>query len=101
VYKNGVLGKTMAVVKNEQEIEAGGTWVIGQDQDSLGGGFETRDSSKGILTEVNVWDRALCSSEITRVAKDCGSLVQGKYKAYGDFVISNATGLIKLSCCPM
>ncbi|CAB4017602.1 Hypothetical predicted protein [Paramuricea clavata] len=40
VYKNGVLGKTMAVVKNEQEIEAGGTWVIGQDQDSLGGGLK-------------------------------------------------------------
>ena len=101
VYKDGALVKTLLNVENGTQVEDGGTWVIGQDQDSLGGGFQERDSFKGILTEVNIWNRVLGSDEIKSFANDCDSLVQGNYKAYSDFNISSATELIKPSCCPL
>ena len=101
VYKDGSLVKTMVDVQTGMQIKGGGIWVIGQDQDSLGGSFQTKDSFKGILTEVNIWNRVLGSDEIKSFANDCDSLVQGNYKAYSDFNITSATELIKPSCCPL
>ena len=101
VYNDGALVETIVDVQTKKQIKGGGIWVIGQDQDTLGGGFQAKDSFKGILTEVNVWNRALVSDEIKSFANDCGSLVQGNYKAYSDFNISSATEFIKPSCCPL
>ena len=44
VYKDGDLVKTLYNVKTGETFNAGGIWVIGQEQDSLGGGFQTADS---------------------------------------------------------
>ena len=101
VYKDGALIKNMTDVQTRKQIKSGGIWVIGQDQDSLGGSFQAKDSFKGILTEVNIWNRVLGSDEIKSFPNDCGSLVQGNYMAYSDFDISSATKLIKPSCCPL
>ena len=101
VYKDGALSEILVDVQTGTQIKDGGIWVIGQDQDSPGGGFQAKDSFNGILTEVNIWNRTLGSDEIESFAKDCDSLVQGNYKAYSDFNISSATELIKLSCCPL
>jgi CUB/sushi domain-containing protein len=101
VYKDGALSEKKYNVHTGNQITGGGTWVIGQDQDSLGGDFKKSDSFKGILTEVNIWNRVLGSDEIKSFANDCDSLVQGNYKAYSDFNISSATELIKPSCCPL
>jgi CUB/sushi domain-containing protein len=101
VYRDGALVKTLVHVETGMQIKGDGIWVIGQDQDSLGGGFQAQNSFKGILTEVNIWNRILGSDEITNFANDCGSLVQGNYKAYSDFNITSATELIKPSCCPL
>jgi CUB/sushi domain-containing protein len=73
--------------------------VIGQDQDSLVGSFDAKDSFKGILTEVNIWNTVLGVDEIKSFANDCDLLMEGNYKAYSDFDISRATQLIKLSYC--
>jgi hypothetical protein len=101
VYKDGALVKTMVDVETGIQIKGDGIWVIGQDQDSLRGGFQAVNSFKGILTEVNIWNRVLGSDEIKSFANDCGSLVQGNYKTYSDFNSTSATELIKPSCCPL
>ncbi|CAB4022322.1 Hypothetical predicted protein, partial [Paramuricea clavata] len=101
VYKDGALVKTMDNIKSGEKFNAGGIWVIGQDQDSLGDGFQTGDSYKGILTEVNIWNEILHFDVIKHFANDYGLPVRGNYKAYSDFVISSATELIKPSCCPL
>ena len=100
VYKDGALAKTFVNAKKGQQITGGGVWMIGQDQDIVGGRFEKRDSFKGTVTGVNVWDKVLCDQEIKRVAKDCGSLIQGNYKKYSDFTPSDSTKFIDASCCP-
>ena len=101
VYKDGALSEIKDNVQTGKQIKAGGIWVIGQDQDSIGGGFHAKDSFKGILTEVNIWNRVLGFDEIKSFANDCDSLVQGNYKVYSDFNILSATEFIKPSCCPL
>jgi hypothetical protein len=101
VYKDGALVKTIGNVKTGEQIKGGGIWVIGQDQDSVGAGFQAKDSFKGYVTQVNIWDRVLGSDEIKRFAKDCGSFMQGNYKTYSDFNVSSSTQLIKSLCCPL
>jgi hypothetical protein len=101
VYKDGALSEKKDNVETGTQIKGGGKWVIGQDQDFLGGGFVAKDSFKGILTEVNIWNRVLGSDEIKSFTNDCDSLVNGNYKAYSDFNITSATELIKPSCCPL
>lgn len=42
----------------------GGSLVLGQDQDSLGGGFTSAQSYIGVLDELAVWSRVLSDAEI-------------------------------------
>ena len=55
---------------------AGGNIVLGQDQDSLGGGFAANEAFGGELYQLNMWNRSLEAEEIAGMAKDglCGSL---------------------------
>ena len=43
-------------------IRAGGSLVLGQEQDSVGGGFDSTQSFQGTLTNVNVWSYVLPAS---------------------------------------
>ncbi|XP_069159957.1 uncharacterized protein [Procambarus clarkii] len=52
------------------------TLILGQDQDSLGGGFETDQVFRGHMTQVNIWNRSLSQQEVEDIAK-CKQLGQG------------------------
>ena len=100
VYKDGVSKANQTGLVAGQLIEPSGTWIIGQDQDSVGGGFQQADAFNGSLTDVNVWDRVLDASEISTLAsKSCGLGMKGNYKAYKDFVPQIAVQVVKTSCC--
>ncbi len=45
-------------------IAQGGSLVIGQEQDSVGGGFDNSQAFAGTIDEVQIWDRVLTQSEI-------------------------------------
>lgn len=51
-------------------VPAGGILVLGQDQDSLGGGFSARDAFSGNLTDFHLWARALSPAQLRR-ARAC------------------------------
>ena len=97
MYVDGI--KKAKIFRPTSIIPAGGTWIIGQDQDRLGGGFAKRDSMKGFLAEVNVWDRILCSYEIAALAVSCGPLMKGNVKAHNDFDIKGGVETFKPACC--
>ena len=98
-YKDGVLQRKHIGVITGQRIAPSGIWIIGQDQDSYGGNFEEREAFEGSLTDVNVWNRVLNSSEIFVLAsKDCGLGMQGNYIAYKDFVPRGIVGKFEASC---
>ena len=81
------------------KLPTGGIWIIGQDQDRRGGGFQNRDSMKGVLAEVNIWDRILCSYEIAALASSCGPLMKGNVKAHNDFTLKGGVKTFKPACC--
>ncbi|XP_060246062.1 adhesion G-protein coupled receptor D2 [Meriones unguiculatus] len=53
-----------------QPVPPDGVLVLGQDQDSLGGGFSARDAFGGNLTDFHLWDRALSPAQVSR-ARAC------------------------------
>lgn len=83
-------------------IPAKGTWVLGQDQDSLGGGFQAHQSAMGELTGVNVWDKVFPAKEILKMSKSCISGGNaGNVKSWTDF-LSGVRGNLKIgkpNCC--
>ncbi|XP_031435206.1 mucosal pentraxin-like [Clupea harengus] len=44
--------------------------VLGQDQDSVGGGFDAGQSFVGMITDVHMWDYALSACELQRFTSD-------------------------------
>ena len=70
-------GKIKGYVDGHLELEKDlhlikkGAIVLGQEQDSYKGGFESSQSLQGNLTSVNMWDRVLTAQEISELAKSC------------------------------
>ncbi|NWI71971.1 AGRD2 protein, partial [Todus mexicanus] len=50
-----------------QAIYGQGTFIIGQDQDSLGGSFKEKESFSGNITDLHVWQRVLSAEQIEKV----------------------------------
>ncbi|XP_062373896.1 serum amyloid P-component-like [Sardina pilchardus] len=46
------------------------TIILGQEQDSVGGGFNLDQSFAGKMTDVHMWDYVLSACEIRRFARD-------------------------------
>uniref|UniRef100_A0A2K6TDN4 Adhesion G protein-coupled receptor D2 n=1 Tax=Saimiri boliviensis boliviensis TaxID=39432 RepID=A0A2K6TDN4_SAIBB len=57
-------------------VPSGGILVLGQDQDSLGGGFSARDAFSGNLTDFHLWARALSPAQLHR-ARTCAPPHEG------------------------
>ncbi|XP_037779361.1 neuronal pentraxin-2-like [Penaeus monodon] len=49
-------------------LDSGGAFIIGQEQDSLAGGFHRDQSFSGEITELNFWGRVLDEKTITQIA---------------------------------
>ena len=53
------------------KIRAGGTLVLGQDQDKLTGDFDAEETFVGELSQLNVWDSVLPRRAIVKQHKKC------------------------------
>ena len=84
---------------NGAAVPGGGVWVIGQDQDNVGGKFQAHQAFVGELTKLHVWNRVLSHAEIKDLASSCASDMRGNYIAFGDFEIKGNVERFKLSCC--
>ena len=45
--------------------------MLGQEQDSLGGGFNVKQTLHGQLTSLNMWDKVLSESDIAAQYTNC------------------------------
>ncbi|XP_070569791.1 neuronal pentraxin-1-like [Ptychodera flava] len=70
-YHNGVTADDRKNVKVGMMVRGGGVLVLGQDQDSVGGGFNDLQAFIGSLTDFNMWLTALNASQIARITADC------------------------------
>ncbi|XP_052833673.1 sushi, von Willebrand factor type A, EGF and pentraxin domain-containing protein 1 [Octopus bimaculoides] len=54
-----------------QQIEGNGLLVVGQEQDSMGGGFNSRESFIGELGQINLWDYKLDPAKFKAMLTSC------------------------------
>ncbi|XP_070566983.1 neuronal pentraxin receptor-like [Ptychodera flava] len=71
MYLNGASFTSGTDLESGKTVAGGGLLVLGQDQDSLGGGYDAHQALIGSLTEFNMWSRVLSDDEILAVANDC------------------------------
>ncbi|KAJ7307144.1 hypothetical protein JRQ81_009127 [Phrynocephalus forsythii] len=57
-------------LKKGYSINPEASIVLGQDQDSFGGGFDINQSFQGEMTDVYMWDRVLSADEVNLVWND-------------------------------
>ena len=86
IYKDGKYQASGYRLKAAHVIKTEGIITIGQDQDSLGGGFDTSQSYTGELTDLNIWDRVLNATEISSLSKSCHG-GKGNVKKWSDFKV--------------
>ena len=58
-------------LKTGYKIQKNGVLVLGQDQDSDGGGFKKSESFIGELANYNMWSYALDANQILQLSKSC------------------------------
>ena len=74
-----------------------------QEQDAVGGRFDSSQSFKGSLTNVNVWSYVLSASTIESLSKSCLSWMGNVYK-WSDFIYGvkgKAAVVIPSPCYPL
>ena len=84
-YKDGALHPNTDSLRAGYTIPGGGSLVLGQEQDSVGGGFVSSSSFQGSLTNVNVWSYVLPESKITSMSTSCREEAGDVYK-WSDFI---------------
>ena len=83
-YKDGKLEGQHDDFKKGYIIQSGGAMVLGQDQDSIGGGFDANQVLIGKLTELNMWDSVFSESDVAAQYENC-SIPQGSVLTWSFF----------------
>lgn len=94
-YINGSLVESDLDFAAGQVIASSGIFILGQDQNEFGGGFEQEQSFFGQMYGVNMWDRVLTAEEITIMSTNCTFRV-GNFLRWSDF-IPGLHGNVKLT----
>lgn len=72
LFVDGKLAERGTGFMKDHVIPHGGTAVIGNDQDKMGGGFEMRDAfGPGEVVALNMWSTVLSACEISKQSKSC------------------------------
>ena len=103
-YKDGTLHNETRRLRKGYTIKGGGSLVLGQDQDSVGGGFHSSQSFQGSLTNVNVWSFVLPASLIKSMSRSCLSGPVGNVYKWSHFIYGvkgKAAVVIPSPCYPL
>ncbi len=75
--------------------------MLGQEQDSVGGDFDADQSFKGMLSNVNVWNKVLLASQIEEMSTSCllDEWNAGNVYKWRDFIRESDGRLLKESTC--
>ncbi|XP_022091571.1 sushi, von Willebrand factor type A, EGF and pentraxin domain-containing protein 1-like isoform X2 [Acanthaster planci] len=84
LYVNGTEANSGATLRTEA-IPGQGVFVLGQEQDSIGGAFNTRETYLGEIYKLNIWDHVLPEDAIQALAHSCHR-ERGNVVAWPDFL---------------
>ncbi|KAL3980663.1 tyrosine-protein phosphatase non-receptor type 3 [Sarotherodon galilaeus] len=82
-YQDGVKRGSGANLSAWHPIKAGGVFILGQEQDTLGGRFDATQSFVGEMSDLHMWSHVLSASDIYSLAS-CGSHLRGDVIAWSD-----------------
>ncbi|KAK7100185.1 sushi, von Willebrand factor type A, EGF and pentraxin domain-containing protein 1-like isoform X2 [Littorina saxatilis] len=71
IYIDGLLNDSGFDLSTARPVPGKGTLVIGQEQDSVGGGFSTNEAFVGSITQFNMWDEELSLNTIESMRTSC------------------------------
>ncbi|XP_076007349.1 adhesion G protein-coupled receptor D2 [Genypterus blacodes] len=74
LFTDGHLVSSGDGLHSSDRIGPDGLFIIGQEQDTFGGSFKKDESFSGSITELHIWERALNSSEIHTMEKECSPI---------------------------
>nr|XP_006817465.1 PREDICTED: uncharacterized protein LOC102805277 [Saccoglossus kowalevskii] len=77
IYDNSILAVDGSNFRTGLMIRSGGVLILGQEQDTLGGGFDPSQAFKGDLANFNMWDRELDGVDILHSTNDCSCGIEG------------------------
>ncbi|XP_060946698.1 chromobox protein homolog 6 isoform X1 [Limanda limanda] len=93
-YQGGKLRGEGHALASGHHIRPGGVLILGQEQDSLGGGFDSSQALVGELSQVGLWDRVLSSSQVASLAR-CGRVAHGSVAPWTENAVSVYGGASK------
>ena len=87
-YKDGVetriSSQTDQAFQQGEVISGDGVMILGQEQDEIGGGFNTEENFVGDVSQLNIFDYALSANDIYNLVYSC-DYVKGNVAAWSDF----------------
>ncbi|XP_033637046.1 sushi, von Willebrand factor type A, EGF and pentraxin domain-containing protein 1-like isoform X1 [Asterias rubens] len=75
IYKDGWVADSGEGLAEGAVIPGGGIFVVGQEQDSIGGDFASSEAFVGEIALLHVWNRTLSSQEISALVRNCERLL--------------------------
>uniref|UniRef100_A0A3B4F3A0 GATA zinc finger domain-containing protein 14-like n=1 Tax=Pundamilia nyererei TaxID=303518 RepID=A0A3B4F3A0_9CICH len=98
-YQDGAKKGTGQNLSAWHPIKPGGIFILGQEQDTMGGRFDVTQSFVGELSDLQFWSRVLTSSEIYSQAT-CGGHLVGDVMSWSEESVELHGGLTELSFDP-
>ena len=93
-YVDSSLKRVKTGFKSGAVINGGGKLIIGQDQDSIGGGFEINQSLAGLLSHMNMWNFVLRTFALVDMATGVGTEA-GNVVSWREIVRSQTYGQVE------
>ncbi|XP_045900509.1 neuronal pentraxin-1 [Micropterus dolomieu] len=93
-YQDGVQRGSGINLSPWHPIKPGGVFILGQEQDTLGGRFDATQSFVGEMSELHMWSHVLSASDIYSLAS-CGSHLRGDVIAWSETEVELRGGVSK------
>ncbi|KXJ15390.1 Neuronal pentraxin-2 [Exaiptasia diaphana] len=95
LYIDGVR-RAQGSLEKGNVTKSGGSLIIGQEQDKVGGGFDISQSFVGELTEINIWNRVLGPKEISAMSKNREIAASGNVLTWSDVISGTKHGQVQI-----
>ncbi|KAM7420924.1 hypothetical protein PAMA_015231 [Pampus argenteus] len=93
-YQDGVQRGSGINLSPWHPIKPGGVFIMGQEQDTLGGRFDATQSFVGEMADLHMWSHVLSASDIYSLAS-CGSHLRGDVIAWSETEVELHGGVTK------
>ncbi|XP_041650171.1 neuronal pentraxin-1 [Cheilinus undulatus] len=94
VYQDGVQRGSGMNLSPWHPIKPGGVFILGQEQDTLGGRFDATQSFVGEMSDLQMWSHVLTTTDIYSLAS-CGSHLRGDVLAWSETELELHGGVSK------